>query len=103
MLDAASSSRNTSILLSSHVRLGTWQVFHPPVTELSLNDEQARRRRTAPSSGQWPLVDVPVVCDGLECLPYFSRPEGEPPGDHENVAEVSPSGAGRATLQRGNY
>jgi hypothetical protein len=29
----ASSSRNTSILLSSHVRLGTWQVFHPPATE----------------------------------------------------------------------
>src|SRR5258708_27428256 len=37
MLDAASSSRNTSILLSSHVRLGTWQVFHPPATELGLN------------------------------------------------------------------
>src|SRR6516162_3525954 len=34
MLDAASSSRNTSILLSSHVRLGTWQVFHPLATEL---------------------------------------------------------------------
>jgi hypothetical protein len=33
MPDAASSSRNTSILLSSHVRLGTWQVFHPPATE----------------------------------------------------------------------
>ena len=43
MPDPASSSRNTSILLSSHVRLGTWQVFHPPVTELGLNDEQARR------------------------------------------------------------
>src|SRR5258708_10472213 len=38
MLDAASSSRNTSILLSSHVRLGTWQVFHPPATELGLNN-----------------------------------------------------------------
>src|SRR5205807_6526249 len=34
MPDAASSSRNTSILLSSHVRLGTRQVFHPPATEL---------------------------------------------------------------------
>src|SRR5271169_5851183 len=33
MPDAASSSRNTSILLSSHVRLGTWQVFHPPAAE----------------------------------------------------------------------
>src|SRR5260370_19896982 len=33
MPDAASSSRNTSILSSSHVRLGTWQVFHPPATE----------------------------------------------------------------------
>ena len=33
MPDAARSSRNTSILLSSHVRLGTWQVFHPPATE----------------------------------------------------------------------
>jgi hypothetical protein len=30
MPDAASSSRNTSISLSSHVRLGTRQVFHPP-------------------------------------------------------------------------
>src|SRR6266853_402904 len=38
MPDAASSSRNTSILLSSHVRLGTWQVFHPPATELGLNN-----------------------------------------------------------------
>jgi len=26
-----------------HVRPGTWQVFHPPVTELGLNNEQARR------------------------------------------------------------
>jgi hypothetical protein len=33
MPDAASSSRNTPILLSSHVRLGTRQVFHPPATE----------------------------------------------------------------------
>src|SRR5215510_3137302 len=33
MPDAASSFRNTSILLSSHV-LGTWQVLHPPATGL---------------------------------------------------------------------
>src|SRR5215472_12510927 len=35
MPDAASSSRNTSVLLSSHVRLGTWQVSHPPAPEPS--------------------------------------------------------------------
>src|SRR5689334_15321023 len=33
MPDSASSSSNTLILLSSHVRLGTWQVFHPPGPE----------------------------------------------------------------------
>ena len=38
MPDAARSSRNTSILLSSHVRLGTWQVFHPPATELGYSE-----------------------------------------------------------------
>jgi hypothetical protein len=34
--------------------------------------------------------DVPVVCDGLEGLPYFSRSKGALASDHEYVAEVSP-------------
>jgi hypothetical protein len=36
--------------------------------------------------------DVPVLRDGLECLPHISRLEGEPAGDREDVAEVPPSG-----------
>ena len=47
--------------------------------------------------------DVPVVCDGLKCVPHFSRREGEPSRDREDVAEVSPSGTRRAALQRSDY
>ena len=30
-------------MLSSHVRLGTWQVFHPPATELGLAERLTER------------------------------------------------------------
>src|ERR1022692_574318 len=42
---------------------------------------------------------VPVVCDGLEGLAYFSRSKGALASDHEYVAEVSPPGVRRAPLQ----
>jgi len=56
MPDSASSPRNTSILLSSHVRLGTWQVFHPPATEPGLTSQRPvavrrRLRRRSPQEG----------------------------------------------------
>src|ERR1022692_137475 len=46
--------------------------------------------------------DVPVVCDGLEGLPYFSRSKSALASDHEYVTEVSPSGVRRAPLQCGH-
>jgi hypothetical protein len=46
---------------------------------------------------------VPVFGNDLECVPYFSRPEGEPPGDHENVTKVAPSGASRTALRCSKY
>src|SRR5271169_1639983 len=56
MLDAASSARNTSILLSSHVRLGTRQVFHPPATELGYFERPvAVTQRSSARYRHWPF------------------------------------------------
>jgi hypothetical protein len=78
MPDAASSSRNTSILLSSHVRLGTWQVFHPPATELGYAERPvAVTQRSSARYRHWPFR-----CCSSPVFPQSSRelkvPQPEP-------------------------
>src|SRR5487761_1082188 len=77
MPDAASSSKNTSILLSSHVRLGTWQVSHPPATEPGYPARPAAATQcpqpgiaTGRSAGaQAPLRPDPAIMDSVPETP----------------------------------
>jgi SnoaL-like polyketide cyclase len=78
MPDATSSCRNTSILLSSHVRLDTWQVFYPPATELGLTSERpvAVTQRSSACYRHWPFrcCSSPFTYRGTHRGPFYGIP-----------------------------